>query len=150
MMMGRYLPANTDIDRCPLVPRREEPITLIHRTNDRGAVRIREDGVVEPHSTSKPPKHNVRTWFIEAVPQNLRVRVRLAAIFKRQTGLHPGHKTVRARLLGHNLLEVLHAAVHAHGRGGKGPIADLDALGLVLGEELRFQDRDVGICDLRM
>jgi hypothetical protein len=50
------LPANADVDRRPLVPGREESIAAVSRTHDRGAVRVREDGVVEPHSTIIDPR----------------------------------------------------------------------------------------------
>ena len=69
---------------------------------------------------------------------NLRIRVGLSAILIRQSGLYPGDQTIGARHLGHPLLEVLHAIVLAHRRGGEGAIADHDALGFMLGEELRF------------
>jgi hypothetical protein len=69
---------------------------------------------------------------------NLRIRVGLSAILIRQSGLHPGNQTIRARHLGHPLIEVLHAIVLAHRRGCEGAIADHDALGIVLREELRF------------
>ena len=104
--------------------------------------------MVEPHSTSqKPPKHNVRTWRKEgSAGENLRVGVRLAAVLKCQPGLHPGDEAVRARRPGDDLLEILHAVGLAHRGRSEGPVADLDALGLVFGKEVRFQGRDVGIC----
>jgi hypothetical protein len=69
---------------------------------------------------------------------NLRIRVGLSAILIRQSGLYPGNQTIRARHLGHPLIEVLHTIVLAHRRGREGTIADHDALGIVLGEELRL------------
>ena len=77
---------------------------------------------------------------------NLRIRVGLSAILIRQSGLYPGNQTIGARHPRHPLIEVLHTIVLAHRRGGEGAIADHNALGFVLGEELRFQRRHVGIC----
>src|SRR2546421_10209056 len=50
------LPANANIDRRPLVTRRKESITVVVGTDDSGAVRVREDDVVEPHTPSTTPK----------------------------------------------------------------------------------------------
>jgi hypothetical protein len=77
---------------------------------------------------------------------NLRIRIGLSAILIGQSGLYPGNQAIGARHPGHSFLEVLHAIVLAHRRGGEGAIADHDALGFMLGEELRFQCRHVGIC----
>jgi hypothetical protein len=69
---------------------------------------------------------------------NLRIRVGLSAILIGQSGLYPGNQAIGARHPGHSFLEVLHAIVLAHRRGGEGAVADHDALGFMLGEELRF------------
>jgi hypothetical protein len=46
------LPANADVDWCPLVSGRKEAIAAVIRTHDSGAVHVREDGMVEPHSAT--------------------------------------------------------------------------------------------------
>lgn len=47
------LPTNADIDWRPLIARRKEAIATVIRTHDSGAVGVREDGVVEPHTTKQ-------------------------------------------------------------------------------------------------
>src|SRR5438105_13474744 len=66
---------------------------------------------------------------------HLRIRVGLAAIFVRQTGLHPGDQAIGAGHLSAALLKVLHAVMLTHWRGGEGPVADHDSLGVVLRKE---------------
>ena len=75
-----------------------------------------------------------------------RIRVGLAPILVRQSGLHPGNQTVGARLGVGHLLKVLHAVIHVHRRRGEGSIADCDAFGCVLWEKMGRQDGYVGIC----
>jgi hypothetical protein len=88
------------------------------------------------------------SWETASLRACLRVRIGLAAIFVRQSSLHPGNQTVGAGLLSNVLAKFLHAIVLAHRRRGKGSVADHDPFGFVLGEELWFQYRPVGICAL--
>lgn len=141
-------PTNADVDWRSLIARRKEAIATVIRTHDSGTVHVREDGMVEPHSTNANP----RCQLLALKPKssgtacNLRIRVGFAAVLVCQASLHPGDQTIRAGHLSDLLIEVLHAVVFAHWRGSERSIANHDSLGLVLGEELGFQDCCVGVC----
>lgn len=49
-------PTNADVDWRPFIARRKEAIPTVIRTHDSGTVHVREDGMVEPHSTNANPR----------------------------------------------------------------------------------------------